>query len=72
MVYNGSQPAPLLPGETGMVKPPIKVQAAHPSMVLPTQARIDYRRLVEVGLVDVDSMHNLLAWLQPVRAEVEL
>lgn len=61
-----------------MIKPPIRVNAAHPSTVLPVQARIDYRRLCEVehavrvqdvGLVNVDSMSDLLAALEPVRAK---
>lgn len=64
-----------------MVKDPTKITLSHPSMVFPTQARIDYRRLVEVEhnvrckdveLVDVDSMHALLSSLEPVRAEAEL
>ena len=59
-----------------MVKPPIRVNATHPSAVLPVQARIDYRRLCEiehnirckdVGLVDIDSMTNLLQHLKPCR-----
>lgn len=63
-----------------MVKPPIQVNASHPSSVLPPQVRIDYRRLCEVehnvrckdvGLVDLDSMTSLLSHLQPCRISRE-
>lgn len=59
-----------------MTKQPIRVNAAHPSSVIPSQARIDYRRLCEVehnvrckdvGLVDIDSMTHLLTHLEPCR-----
>ncbi len=59
-----------------MTKQPIRVNAAHPSSVIPSQARIDYRRLCEVehnvrcqdvGLVDIDSMTDLLTHLEPCR-----
>jgi len=76
IIFTGSQLPPLIPGETGMTKPPIQVNATHPSNVIPRQARIDYRRLCEiehnvhckdVGLVDIDSMTHLLAHLEPCR-----
>ena len=60
-----------------MAKVPIRVNVDHPSMALPPQVRIDYRRLCEIehtvccrniGLVDVDSMSHLLAHLEPCRA----
>ena len=63
-----------------MVKPPIRVNATHPSAALPLQARIDYRRLCEVehnirckdvGLVDIDSMIDLLQHLEPCRVNRE-
>lgn len=75
-IYTGSQPSPLSPGETGITKQPIWVNAAHPSSVFPPQARIDYRRLCEIehnvrckdgGLVDIDSMTHLLTHLEPCR-----
>lgn len=80
IIFTGSQPPPLVPGETGMTKQPIRVISAHPSDVIPSQARIDYRRLCEVehnvrckdlGLVDVDSMTHLLAHLEPCRVKNE-
>ena len=86
VIYTGSLPPDLLlgeklPGEGGMTKSAVKVEASHPSMVLPSQARIDYRRLVEVehgvrarnvGLVGMDSMQGLLEGLEAVKADVEL
>ena len=61
-----------------MIKQPIRINVTHPSNVIPSQARVDYRRLCEiehnvrckdVGLVDVDSMTHLLAHLEPCRVD---
>ena len=63
-----------------MVKTPIRVNATHPSAVLAPQSRVDYRRLCEiehnvrckdVGLVDIDSMTDLLNHLKPCRADLK-
>ena len=86
-----------LPGERGMVKPPIqltffpsdtsglkvpyKLNTEHPSKLLPSEARIDYRRICEVehgirckdaGFVIEEVMKNLLSRLEPVRARPDV
>ena len=64
-----------------MTKQPIRVNATHPSDVIPSLARVDYRRLCEiehnvrckeVGLVDVDSMTHMLSHLEPCRVAHEV
>ncbi|KAI9792170.1 MAG: hypothetical protein M1816_002710 [Peltula sp. TS41687] len=80
VIYIGSEP-PLLAGETGIVKRPIRVEPARPHIRLDKASRIDFgtvhtiehnSAISEVGMVSHRSMNHLLRYWEQARNPVHI